>query len=83
MAGKGFKVEGERQLPPRGDGGRFVPPPPPKVVDDANARGVEVLDAVQAVQAPEHPTPGGRPHVADELPPIRRVDPPRPPFRLK
>jgi hypothetical protein len=34
------------------------------------------------VQAPEHPTPGGKNHVAEEIPPIKATPPTRPPMRL-
>lgn len=79
-----FRVETPAaSLPPRDPAGRFQPPAPPKVVDDARAAGIGVVDYLEQVQAPEHPTPGGKPHQAEERPPMRAVPPPKPPMRLK
>ena len=82
--GKGFAIQPRPGQPvsPRGDAGRFVPPAPPQVIDNARASGTNVIDEVQKVQAPEHPTPGRKNHVAEEIPPMKRVDPPKPPMRL-
>lgn len=82
--GKGFSIQPRPGQPvsPRGDAGRYVPPAPPKVIDDARAGGVNVIDAVQKVQAPEHPTPGGKNHVAEEIAPVKATPPAKPPMRL-
>jgi hypothetical protein len=81
---KGFQLQPRPGQPqnPRGGGGRFVPPAPPQVVDQSRAGGMNVLDQVQKVQAPEHPTPGGKNHVAEEIPPIAATPPAKPPMRL-
>jgi hypothetical protein len=86
MAGKGFRVD----TPPTRqvvyadpETKRFVPPPPPKVIDESRATGTNVIDYVQANQAPEHPTPGGKNHLAEEIPPVKATPPPKPPMRLK
>lgn len=81
---KGFSLQPRpgQNLPPRGNAGRFVPPAPPQVVDDARTSGAGVAATVQKVQAPEHPTPGGKNHVAEEIPPIAATPPPKPPMRL-
>lgn len=84
--GKGFTVSaptGKQVVYVDRETKRFVPPPEPRIVDDANAKGIQVLDYVQENQAPEHPTPGGKNHQAEERPPMRRADPARPPMRLK
>jgi hypothetical protein len=82
--GKGFNIQPRpgQPVPPRGDAGRFVPPAPPQVVDDARSTGAGVIAQVQKVQAPEHSTPGGKNHVAEEIPPIKATPPPKPPMRL-
>jgi len=83
--GKGFSIQPRpgQPLPPRGDAGRFIPPTPPQVIDMARSSGVEVISQVQKIQAPEHPTPGGKNHVAEEIPPIKATPPARPPMKLK
>lgn len=90
MASRGapFKVTSPSTPPLRRDGAgqfaqRYVPPAPPQVVDEARAAGVNVIDHVHTIQAPEHPTPGGRRGVAEELAPIPAQPPARPPMRLK
>ena len=82
--GKGFAIQPRpgQNLPARGNAGRFVPPAPPQVIDDARAAGRDVIDQVQMVQAPEHPTPGKKNHIAEEIPPIKATPPPKPPMRL-
>ncbi len=79
--GKPFRIPPPPQ--PRDAAGRYVPPSPPQVIDAARAAGVPVLDYVHTVQAPEHPTPGGRRGVAEELPPIAAMPPAQKPFRVK
>ena len=86
MAGKGFLVRPNPSvpLPPKDRStGRFIPPSPPQVVDTARSSGREVLTVVSEEQAPEHPTPGGKNHVAEEIPPIKATPPAHKPMKLR
>jgi hypothetical protein len=65
----------------RGDGGRFIPAAPPTIVRRSSSEGREVQEIIQEQQAPEHPTPGGRPHQIEK--PWGPAPAVRLPFRLR
>lgn len=67
----------------RGEGGRFIPAAPPQIVRRSSSEGIDVQEVIRAGnQAPEHPTPGGRPNQT-EIPWGPAAQPKPLPFKLR
>jgi hypothetical protein len=67
----------------RGAGGRFIPATPAEIQRQATQSGQGVVDVLRENHAPEHPTPGARPGVAEERPWPATQPPRRHPMRIK